>query len=119
MAASRFLGMLPSKGDIDMKRFALILGLAVVLFAGVGLAAGTGSASAHDSPAFGETWQESAHPAPVGQNAFKAGPVSNPTTPGAHPGVFNGFTKAIDDGSTNAVVGITHNPNCPAHYNDH
>ena len=85
-----------------MKRFALSLALAVVLFAGVGLVAGAGVASAHSdsNPNFQGDHADDPHPSPVGQNFFDPN----------FPGEFSGFEKG------NAVSGLTHNPNCPLHH---
>ena len=87
-----------------LKRYALSLVLAVVLFAGIGLAGGAGVASAHSdsNPNFQGEHKDDPHPSPVGQNFFDED----------FPGEFSGFEKG------NAVEGITHNPNCPLHHHD-
>ena len=91
-----------------MKRFALSLGLAVVLLAAAGLVAGTGVASAHSdsNPNFQGAHSDDPSPSPVGKNAFDP----------EHPGQFLGFAGVNPDTGGNAVAGITHNPNCPLHH---
>ena len=94
-----------------MRKLVFSLALAALLFVGVGLTSGGGVAFAHSdsNPAFGDTVADAPHPAPVGQNAF------NPDFPGQ----FNGFVGINPDTKGNALAGITHNPNCPAHYANH
>ena len=91
-----------------LKRYALSLALAVVLFAGIGLAGGAGVALAHPdaNPNFQGEHSDDPHPSPVGQNAFDDD----------HPGEFKGFAGVNPDTEGNAVEGITHNPNCPLHH---
>jgi hypothetical protein len=106
-----------------MRRFALSLALALVLLAAAGLVAGTGVASAHSdsNPAFGDTIDDAPHDRPVGR-ALGVGACSQPDAVECHPGLVNGFDFLVGDGPNllaPAVIGLTHNPNCPLHYNDH
>ncbi len=57
------------------------------------------------SPAFGTEVGDAPSPVPVGSHLLA------PDAPGA-PGAENGF---LND-SSNAIVAIANNPNCPAHY---
>ena len=69
-----------------------------------------GVASAHSdaNPNFQGDHADDPHPSPVGQNAFDPD----------HPGKFMGFEPINAETNGNAVVGITHNPNCPLHHHE-
>ncbi len=93
-----------------MKRIVLSLALAVFLFAGVGLAGGTGVAFAHGGHYEGDgavginTAADAGAYAPVG-SALGIGPGVTSD----HPGAVNGIL-----GDNSAFDGLTHNPLCGA-----
>ena len=128
MAAGRISGTLSSKGDVAMKRLAMILGLAVVLFAGVGFAADSGAAFAeHPNGAFADVTNRAElanapHPAPAGGSIIAGGPEGSGAQGAIHGFGFTfregGPAFGVGDADPNnpAVIGIAHNPNCPLHW---
>ncbi len=97
-----------------MRKLVFSVALAALLFVGVGLTSGGGVAFAHSdsNPAFGDNVGDAPSPGPAGSHII-------PDTAPGHPGAVNGFNFGVDapgpDFDNPAVIGITHNPNCPLH----